>query len=156
METHNQTITQGVIQAIRFVCLLTRKVVSRLGEGGDWEGIIQTSLFFFFSWFINHSYAIWIIDLSRDDSLNFRVNCSSCSFLLSFQVVHLQGGANTRTAGKYIVQKIRKAYFYYYFFFGEADFLQQVEKMKPSLQFFLAGFLSLILQTGLCYGIKWM
>ncbi|XP_064928215.1 protein Wnt-11 isoform X2 [Columba livia] len=74
------------------------------------------------------------------------------------EVVHLQGGANPRTAGKYIVQKIRKAYFYYYFFFffGEADFLQQVEKMKPSLQFFLAGFLSLILQTRLCYGIKWI
>ncbi|XP_064928280.1 protein Wnt-11 isoform X3 [Columba livia] len=74
------------------------------------------------------------------------------------KVVHLQGGANPRTAGKYIVQKIRKAYFYYYFFFffGEADFLQQVEKMKPSLQFFLAGFLSLILQTRLCYGIKWI
>ncbi|OPJ75550.1 protein Wnt-11 isoform B [Patagioenas fasciata monilis] len=72
------------------------------------------------------------------------------------EVVHLQGGANTRTAGKYIVQKIRKAFYYYYFFFGEADFLQQVEKMKPSLRFFLAGFLSLILQTGLCYGIKWI
>ncbi|XP_077030605.1 protein Wnt-11 isoform X3 [Agelaius phoeniceus] len=28
--------------------------------------------------------------------------------------------------------------------------------MKPSLRFFLAGFLLLILQTGLCYGIKWI
>ncbi|XP_017587166.1 PREDICTED: protein Wnt-11 isoform X2 [Corvus brachyrhynchos] len=33
---------------------------------------------------------------------------------------------------------------------------EKVEKMKPSLQFFLAGFLLLILQTGLCYGIKWI
>ncbi|XP_014109006.1 protein Wnt-11 isoform X3 [Parus major] len=28
--------------------------------------------------------------------------------------------------------------------------------MKPSLRFFLAGFLLWILQTGLCYGIKWI
>ncbi|XP_061207402.1 protein Wnt-11 isoform X2 [Lathamus discolor] len=28
--------------------------------------------------------------------------------------------------------------------------------MKPNPRFFLAGFLSLILQTGLCYGIKWI
>ncbi|XP_041278314.1 protein Wnt-11 isoform X2 [Onychostruthus taczanowskii] len=28
--------------------------------------------------------------------------------------------------------------------------------MRPSLRFFLAGFLLLVLQTGLCYGIKWI
>ncbi|XP_074392238.1 protein Wnt-11 isoform X3 [Zonotrichia albicollis] len=33
---------------------------------------------------------------------------------------------------------------------------EKAEKMKPSLRFFLAGFLLLILQTGLCYGIKWI
>lgn len=60
--------------------------------------------------------------LARDDSLNFRVNCSLCSFSLSFQVVHLQGGATPKLKGNTLCRKLGKLLF----FFGEADFLRQV------------------------------
>ncbi|XP_061207401.1 protein Wnt-11 isoform X2 [Neopsephotus bourkii] len=76
------------------------------------------------------------------------------------RLFNAQGRATPKLKGNTLCRKSGKPLFCVILFPLEKpiSFIKwgKVEKMKPNPRFFLAGFLSLILQTGLCYGIKWI
>lgn len=153
METHNQTIT--LCNSTHTVCLsVDSKGCIKAWQG---RGLRRDNP----NLFVIHKPLLCNLDnrfLFRSDSLNFRVNHSSGSFSLSFQVVHLQERATPKLKENTLHKILGKLLFNFFSLEKLISFGKQekVEEMKPILRFFLAGFLLLILQTRLCYGIKWM
>lgn len=139
METHNQTIT--LCNSTHTVCLsVDSKGCIKAWQG---RGLRRDNP----NLFMIHKPLLCNLDnrfLSRSDSLNFRVNCSSGSFSLSFQVVHLQERAIPKLKENTAHKILRKLLFFKKKkIFGEADFLwlareSEENEAKPAI--FLSWF----------------